>query len=161
MILTKRRSSKHDCRSLKTYGLTTVCRIIAVHSLGADVDWTWTCQSKDEPKSVSWLRDLDMLPRIVPKARIMVYTYNSAWLSSGSKTVLKRCGEDTMRRIHDFRNRETDRAIIFIGHSLGGIVIEYVGASLLLHPPFVLAGLTRNWAGSHLFKTPTRTPVSR
>lgn len=135
MIRMNKRSSKHVYHSFKTYGLITVCSIVAVHGLGADVDWAWTCQSNDGLKQVNWLRDPDMLPSIVPKARIMVYTYNSAWLTSTSKAVLQRCGEDMMHRLHDFRNRETDRPIIFIGHSLGGIVIEYVGANLLLYPP--------------------------
>jgi hypothetical protein len=139
MIRMKRRSSKHVCHSLKTYGLITACSIIAIHGLGANVDWTWTRRSKDRLKHVNWLRDPDMLPRIVPKARIMVYTYNPAWLSSASKTVLQQSGEDMMRRTHDFRNGKTNHPIIFIGHSLGGIVIEYVGANLLLRPPFSLS----------------------
>lgn len=145
MIRMKRRSSKHVCHSRKTYSLITVCSIIAVHGPFENVDWTWICRSKDGLEHVNWLRDPDMLPRIVPKARIMVYTYNPAWLSSASKTVLQRCGEDMMRRTHDFRNRKTDRPIIFIGHSLGGIVIEYVGANLLLHQP-----LCSSWTDQEL-----------
>ncbi|MCJ1312481.1 hypothetical protein MMC25_006155 [Agyrium rufum] len=46
--------------------------IIAVHGLDSDVDSTWTYQSEDGLRHVNWLSDPGMLPRIVPKARIMV-----------------------------------------------------------------------------------------
>ncbi|KFY98398.1 hypothetical protein V500_01689 [Pseudogymnoascus sp. VKM F-4518 (FW-2643)] len=128
--------------------------IIAVHGPFENVDWTWICRSKDGLEHVNWLRDPDMLPRIVPKARIMVYTYNPAWLSSASKTVLQRCGEDMMRRTHDFRNRKTDRPIIFIGHSLGGIVIEY--GLIFARRQQELQYLTRTTVGCVFLGTPFR-----
>lgn len=47
--------------------------IIAVHGIGADPDKTW------ETGDVNWLKDLQMLPSKVPRARIMRYGYESSW----------------------------------------------------------------------------------
>lgn len=67
-----------------------------------------------------------MLPQILPKSRIMVYNYDSKWDSNAPKTRLQICGEDLVRSIHNFRTETTHRPIIFIGHSLGGNVIQNV-----------------------------------
>ncbi|KAH7113133.1 hypothetical protein B0J13DRAFT_631254 [Dactylonectria estremocensis] len=52
--------------------------IVAVHGLDSNIDWSWTWQDKAQPGlSVNWLKDPCMLPRKVPKSRIMVYNYDS------------------------------------------------------------------------------------
>ncbi|KAL7942253.1 hypothetical protein V8C42DRAFT_360339 [Trichoderma barbatum] len=101
--------------------------IIAIHGLGSNVDWSWTWQDKSTGSKVHWLRDTYMLPSIVPNARIMVYNYDSKWNWDAPKTRLELCGEDLVICLHNFRQREgvQDRPILFIGHSLGGLVIEY------------------------------------
>lgn len=76
-----------------------------------------------------------MLPGIVPKARILAYNYESRWHKNASKTRLQVCGEELVNAVHDFRKGTSDRPLIFIGHSLGGNVIQHV--SVYLH--FVLA----------------------
>lgn len=69
-----------------------------------------------------------MLPSLVPNSRIMAYNYDSKWNWDAPKTRLELCGEDLVICLHSFRQREgiQDRPILFIGHSLGGLVIEYV-----------------------------------
>jgi hypothetical protein len=100
-----------------------------VHGLGANVDWSWTWKDEDEAEPVSlvnWLKDAEMLPEVLPKSRIMVYNYDSKWHSNAAKTRLQICGEDLVRSIHNFRHGMAHRPIIFIGHSLGGNVIQHV-----------------------------------
>ncbi|GKT81415.1 PFS domain-containing protein [Colletotrichum tofieldiae] len=95
--------------------------IIAVHGLGANVDWTWTW--KDGGKRVNWLQDPDMLPAKVSKSRIMMYNYDSKWHVGAPKTRLQLCGEELIHAVHSFRAGGSKRPIVFIGHSLGGNVV--------------------------------------
>ncbi|RKK62252.1 hypothetical protein BFJ66_g1057 [Fusarium oxysporum f. sp. cepae] len=100
--------------------------IIAVHGLGSNVDWSWTWKDKARPGSpVNWLRDPDMLPRVIPKSRIMVYNYESRWHVNAPRTRLQLCGEELVRNLHAFRKGLQDRPVIFVGHSLGGLVIQH------------------------------------
>ena len=57
---------------------------MAVHGLGASPDWTWVHTEKTNGKKTNWLKDRDMLPRLVPNARIMQFVYESAWLGAQS-----------------------------------------------------------------------------
>ncbi|EFR03715.1 vegetative incompatibility protein HET-E-1 [Nannizzia gypsea CBS 118893] len=100
--------------------------IIAVHGLGSNVDWAWTF--KDKTRHVNWLKDSEMLPSAIPRSRIMVYNYHSRWHKDAPRTRLQICGEELAQSVHDFR-KGVERPIIFIGHSLGGNVIQHA----LLH----------------------------
>ncbi|KAH8751120.1 hypothetical protein F5883DRAFT_578658 [Diaporthe sp. PMI_573] len=72
--------------------------IIAVHGLGANVDWSWTWKDATDPgRHVKWLQDPDMLPAVVPKSRIMLYNYDSKWHANAPRTRLQLCGEDLVR----------------------------------------------------------------
>lgn len=98
-----------------------------MNGLGSNVDWSWTWQDKSGQRPpVHWLKDPEMLPAIVPNARIMVYSYESRWHANAPKTRLHLCGKDLIDTLHSFRNDVPDRPILFIGHSLGGLVIQYV-----------------------------------
>ncbi|KAH8742574.1 Alpha/Beta hydrolase protein [Diaporthe sp. PMI_573] len=100
--------------------------IVAVHGLGSNVDWSWTWRDKARPgSSVNWMKDPCMLPIVVPKARIMVYNYDSRWHANAPKTRLELCGEDLVRNLHTFREGLQDRPVVFVGHSLGGLVIQH------------------------------------
>lgn len=101
--------------------------IIAVHGLGSNVDWSWTWQDKKDGRPpVHWLKDPDMLPGIVPHARIIAYTYESHWHADAPKTRLELCGEELVKSLHNFRTDAPERPIIFIAHSLGGLVVMHV-----------------------------------
>jgi hypothetical protein len=50
--------------------------IVAVHGLGAIPDITW----KEKVSGINWLSHEDMLPRAVPKARILRFGYDSLWM---------------------------------------------------------------------------------
>ena len=50
-----------------------------------------------------WLRDL--LPELVPNARIATYSYTSDWRKADVKTSLRKCGEQLLNVL--FQNRST------------------------------------------------------
>ncbi|KAK3357688.1 hypothetical protein B0T25DRAFT_166748 [Lasiosphaeria hispida] len=102
----------------------TYIDIIAVHGLGSSVDWSWTWRDKSgQSPPVHWLRDL--LPAIVPNARIIVYNYDSKWHSNAPKVRLQLCAEDLVQSVFAFCGGRVHRPVIFIGHSLGGLVIQH------------------------------------
>lgn len=78
-----------------------------------------------------------MLPAVVPKTRIMAYSYDSNWQMYAPRTRLELCGEDLVHNIHAFRKNERNRPIIFIGHSLGGLVIQHVSRVCALRLSFI------------------------
>ncbi|SPJ77950.1 uncharacterized protein FTOL_06364 [Fusarium torulosum] len=98
--------------------------IIAVHGLGSNVDRTWTWRSTDDPqKTVNWLKDADMLQSKIPTARILAFNYDSTWLSDAPRTRVELCGEELVQSLHRLR-QESDRPIVFIAHSFGGLVVQ-------------------------------------
>ncbi|KAF6824006.1 ankyrin domain protein, partial [Colletotrichum plurivorum] len=101
--------------------------IVAVHGLGANVNWSWTWKDPKTPgRHVKWLQDPDMLPTVVPRSRILLYNYDSRWHADAPKIRLTLCGEELIRSIRDFREGDTaSRPIVFVGHSLGGNVIQH------------------------------------
>lgn len=90
------------------------------------MDYAWKWKDNTGGRSVHWLEDADMLPADVFGARIMAYKYDSAWHADAPNTRLQLCGEDLVNSLQDFREDVPDRPVIFIGHSLGGLVIQYV-----------------------------------
>ncbi|RBR07075.1 uncharacterized protein FIESC28_10821 [Fusarium coffeatum] len=95
--------------------------IIAVHGLGSDVDRTWTWRQSEEP--VHWLKDANMLPKVVPTARIMAFNYDSTWMFDAPRTRVELCGEDLIRSMHNLRGH-CDRPVVFLAHSFGGLVVQ-------------------------------------
>ena len=97
--------------------------IIAIHGLGGNWETTWT-----EPKaSVNWLKSL--LIEDIPHARIMSYSYNSKEYFSKSNADIRDFALDLLvdYKSHRTSAAEKSRPIIFLCHSLGGIVVKQVG----------------------------------
>lgn len=69
-----------------------------------------------------WLRDF--LPEHVPTARIMTYGYDSRLLNSNSTASIREFSQNFLEALSTVRVGDTRRPIIFIGHSLGGLVIK-------------------------------------
>jgi hypothetical protein len=95
--------------------------IIAVHGLGGDWEKTWT-----DDNGALWLRDF--LPSQLPPARIMSYGYNSRTAFSKAVTDIDDEAAMLLDRIDGERqsNDQKARPIIFVSHSLGGIVVKKV-----------------------------------
>jgi hypothetical protein len=103
--------------------------IIAVHGLNGHYEKTWQ-ETGPNGQSVNWLRDF--LPSQIPYARIMSYGYNSTVLFSKSEADFGTFAEQLLEDILSWRTRGMVRPIIFICHSLGGIVFKKVGPQKFL-----------------------------
>ncbi|KAH8820546.1 tetratricopeptide repeat domain protein [Xylogone sp. PMI_703] len=95
--------------------------IVAVHGLNGDQFRTWT-----EPTSEKlWLRDF--LPKDIPLARIMTFGYDASPLTN-TDAGIEEHAIDLLRSVATLRaqNGDQNRPLLFMGHSLGGIVIKTV-----------------------------------
>lgn len=110
--------------------------IVAIHGLNGDFERTWTSRNKDGTH-VNWLRDL--LPRDLENARIMSFAYKSSVQFSKSFSDVFVFADQLLENLNLQRQspEEQRRPIIFICHSLGGIVFKQVSSSSYL--------IHRNW----------------
>ncbi|KAK6363204.1 hypothetical protein TWF730_000647 [Orbilia blumenaviensis] len=112
-------------------GVDPVVDIILVHGLGGDPFKTWTYSGGKREPSVLWPRDLLALE--IPEVRILSYGYDTkvtSWFEGATSNMIHHHSETMISRLHNFRSRKidgkssTERPIIWIGHSLGGILIK-------------------------------------
>ncbi|POR38318.1 Uncharacterized protein TPAR_01489 [Tolypocladium paradoxum] len=94
--------------------------IIAVPGLGSHALGSWKSPISDDV----WLRDF--LPGDVPNIRVLLYGYDTTLPGSLSKQSIEDLGGSLLEQIIAFRasDRTSHRPIIFIGHSLGGLLIK-------------------------------------
>ncbi|KAM0260900.1 hypothetical protein ACHAQJ_002519 [Trichoderma viride] len=93
--------------------------IIAVHGLNGDAFSTW----RHHQDGTLWLRDL--LPGFLPGCRVYTYGYPSKIFAQSSARV-EEYARDLLISLRDSREDSTigKRSVIFVCHSLGGIVFK-------------------------------------
>ncbi|KAF9882373.1 hypothetical protein CkaCkLH20_00409 [Colletotrichum karsti] len=108
--------------------------IVFVPGLGAHPEDSWKSEtgfnwatgiydgaSKSFSDSVS---KKDGLARDFPKARILLYQYESAWIGDLKvKSFMRDIAKSMLEGLQANREGIRDRPIVFIGHSMGGLVI--------------------------------------
>ncbi|KAL2831697.1 hypothetical protein BDW59DRAFT_181775 [Aspergillus cavernicola] len=97
--------------------------IVAVHGMNiqnqADhAENTWT----DQETETNWLRDL--LPEKIPYARILAYCYNANILFGASSAGIQEQARNLLLCLSGKRKATPARPIIFITHSMGGILVK-------------------------------------
>ncbi|KAH6974942.1 hypothetical protein BKA56DRAFT_589804 [Ilyonectria sp. MPI-CAGE-AT-0026] len=94
--------------------------IIAVHGLNGEAKKTWT----DRQSGKLWLEDF--LPSAMPKTRIMTFGYDCGLAFSKSRSGIENFAQDLLDRLRVVRqgSEAARRPIVFIAHSLGGIVVK-------------------------------------
>ncbi|KAK3933802.1 hypothetical protein QBC46DRAFT_401200 [Diplogelasinospora grovesii] len=95
--------------------------IVAVHGLNPfdtefHAEQTWTTEGQ------LWLKDF--LPQRLPRARVLLFGYNSNVAFRTSVSGVREQAENLLARLKLARLEAPDRPILFICHSLGGIVVK-------------------------------------
>lgn len=103
-----------------------VIDFVALHGLNGHYSNTWTATSPVDGRQVNWLKDL--LPGVLPNARVMSFGYNSIVQFSKGTAGISEFAEQLLEALMAWRTspEEKKRPIIFICHSLGGIVFKQV-----------------------------------
>ena len=103
--------------------------IVAVHGLGGHWEKTWTHEN-----GKLWLRDFlpSQLQDANVNARVMSFGYNSDTFTSKAVTGIDQEATILLDRLEGSREsgRAKVRPIIFIAHSLGGLVVKKVSPLL-------------------------------
>ncbi|SLM40185.1 P-loop containing nucleoside triphosphate hydrolase [Lasallia pustulata] len=95
--------------------------IIAVHGLNPTntefhAEATWTVEDK------LWLRDF--LPLQLPSARVLLFGYNANVAFETSVAGVREQAINLLNRIASKREEAEEKPIVFVAHSLGGIVVK-------------------------------------
>ncbi|SLM39233.1 WD40/YVTN repeat-like-containing domain, partial [Lasallia pustulata] len=95
--------------------------IIAVHGLNPTntefhAEATWTVEDK------LWLRDF--LPSQLPSARVLLFGYNANVAFETSIAGVREQAINLLNRIASKREEAEEKPIVFVAHSLGGIVVK-------------------------------------
>ncbi|MCJ1262558.1 hypothetical protein MMC22_002428 [Lobaria immixta] len=121
-------------------GKDPIVDIVAVHGLNGHREKTWTC-NETSGDNVLWLRDL--LPNRIPGARVWTWGYDSRTHTRSHRDYLttKKLYDHGRELVFDLEgarreSKSHQRPIIFIAHSLGGIVVK----NALLHSDRVKEG---------------------
>ncbi|KAK0703654.1 hypothetical protein B0T26DRAFT_657939 [Lasiosphaeria miniovina] len=128
--------------------------IIAVHGLNGHYLNTWTAtEAAAKRRSTLWLRDL--LPQKLPNAHVLSFEYDATAFGNKSAFGVRENAKALLAAVRDMRDDHGDQArpIIFIGHSLGGIVIKQVKLPASTNPLFSCAD---HMFGQVFFGTPHR-----
>ena len=99
--------------------------IVAVHGLNGHYEKTWSTHVNGG-QDVNWLRNF--LPKQIDNARVMSFGYNSVLQFSKSVADVYNFAEQLLEMFFSKRvtEQEQSRPIMFICHSLGGIVVKQV-----------------------------------
>lgn len=108
--------------------------IIAVHGLNPrskddeEHAWdTWRTPAGDDGRI--WLKD-DLPKRYTSQARIFLWVYNSTLVYGKDRGQFIDKANDLLEALRIERRQDPDRPLIFLAHSLGGILVQQVGRSV-------------------------------
>ena len=130
--------------------------IVAVHGLNGRAFGTWTVESLNEETHekiyTNWIKDF--LPSDIRGARIFTYSYESHVLFSKSRATVNDFAQKLLFALKARRIGQERRPIIFIAHSLGGIVCKQ--ALILAKEDANFRTLLESTVGILFFGTPHR-----
>ncbi|KAH7069381.1 Alpha/Beta hydrolase protein [Paraphoma chrysanthemicola] len=124
--------------------------LVAVHGLNGGRWSTWT--RTEDKKETMWLQDL--LPIKLPKARVMTFGYNANVVNNFSSFGIREHARTLLTRLKTKRDKLNGRPIVFVCHSLGGIVVKQ--ALRLANNEKAFDDIAQSTRGILFFGTPHR-----
>ena len=106
---------------------------MAVHGLNAlnkelHAEATWTVDGK------LWLRDF--LPHLLPNVRVLLFAYNSNVAFETSTVGIREAADSLLNWLILYRIDRAKRPLVFIAHSLGGLVVKRALVTAKLDPMY-------------------------
>ena len=103
---------------------TDASSVIAVHGLNyrSRNDAKHAYDTWKTSEGHSWLRD--DLPKAIPKSRIFLYQYNATAVYGQDRDTFVGKASELLEAIRVERDNDESRPIIFLGHSLGGLLVK-------------------------------------
>ncbi|KAK6613001.1 hypothetical protein H4I95_01345 [Botrytis cinerea] len=94
--------------------------VCAVHGLNGNAFESWVATKNQK----MWLRDILPLSKPFDKARIMTFGYSSRLRDRGNLSGITVWSQDLLRSVSSLRKtkKERERPILFVCHSMGGLV---------------------------------------
>ncbi|KAK3900046.1 hypothetical protein C8A05DRAFT_17604 [Staphylotrichum tortipilum] len=100
-------------------GITATVDLVLIHGLNGDYLKTWTHTTTN----VCWPKDL--LPIVFPHIRVLSLAYDADIYGNTSVTGIRENAQTLLARLRDVRElRHHGRSIVFVAHSLGGIILK-------------------------------------
>ncbi|KAM5349705.1 hypothetical protein ACJ41O_006210 [Fusarium nematophilum] len=99
--------------------------IVLVHGVGAEATSAWTYTDDSTRHEFCW-PTAELPPRLRVQARILAYDYDSKFRTAeylASRTLLHQTGA-LVEALERHRQKARQRPIVFVCHSLGGIVVK-------------------------------------
>ena len=113
--------------------------IVFVHGLNptgeeSHAKKTWTHSGDASHPATFWPQTL--LPASIPSARILLFAYNSSILANASNAPVHGHANTLLNRLYNKRRGENEkhRPIIFIAHSLGGLLVKQALVEAKINP---------------------------
>lgn len=92
-----------------------------MHGLNGDHINTW----KHDETGVVWPRDL--LPKEIPNARVLSFGYSADIYNNPNIGLIREHARTLLNLVNDERpSKISTRPIVFVAHSLGGLVVKQV-----------------------------------
>ncbi|KAL1836741.1 hypothetical protein VTJ49DRAFT_4716 [Mycothermus thermophilus] len=113
----------HDPKSL---GVEPALDLVLIHGLNGDYLSTWTYtggSGSDVSKPVCWPTDL--LPTALPSVRVLSFDYNADIYGNTSVNKIRCHARSLLGRLAQ-REGPPGRPIVFVAHSLGGIILKQI-----------------------------------
>jgi hypothetical protein len=108
----------------------------------------------DGRRNTNWLQDYDFLPKTVPHSRVLLHSYDAAATFGPSLVGIWQRAQELLNLLLHARRRDPCRPVIFIVHSLGGLIVKAALLAASKNPKF--SSIKEATRGICFFGTPHR-----